>query len=161
MRFFTNRFHISLLGLALGACIWTSPLSYAQEPGPPPPPDDMGPPPGMSAPKMNVDKEIARMTKRYALSDTQKSQIRPILIEEQNKMDALFKDDSLAPEDRFAKMRAIHEEQVARISAVLSDTQREKYQKDQQRMNRPDGPDGPDGPPPPPPGDAGGGPSPL
>lgn len=159
MTFCENRPSTLLLGLALTMWIGASHVLIAQEPGPPPP-DGMGPPPGMSAPRMNVDKEIVRMTKRYALSDTQKSEIRPILIEEQHKMEALFQDDSLAPEDRFAKLRAVHEEQVTRISAILSDAQRAKYQKDQEHMNRQDGPDGPDGPPPPPPGDGGGGPPP-
>jgi hypothetical protein len=111
-------------------------------------------------PSINVDKQLTRMTKQYGLADTQKAQIRPILAEEKKKMDALFQDSSLSPEDRFDKMRAIHEDEVARISPILSDEQRAKYEKDQKRMGREDGDQPPDGPPPPPPDDQGRGPPP-
>jgi hypothetical protein len=129
-------------------------LVIAQAPGPP---DGMEPPPDMRPPKMNVDKEMGKMAKRYALSDAQKLEIRPILEDERHKLDAVFQDSSLAPEKRFSKLRAIHEEQVSRISAVLSDNQRSKYLKDQEWMARDQEPGGP---PPPPPGDEGGGPPP-
>jgi Spy/CpxP family protein refolding chaperone len=108
---------------------------------------------------MNVDKQLARMVKRYSLTDAQKAQIRPILVDVKQKMDAVFKDSSVEPEDRAARIRFIHADQVARISALLSDEQREKYQKDEARMHEDEGPGGPDGPPPPPP-DGGDGPPP-
>jgi hypothetical protein len=109
---------------------------------------------------MNVDKQLSKMTKRYGLSDAQKAQSRPILAEEKKKMDALFQDSSLSPEDRFDKMRAIREDEVARISPMLSDEQRAKYEKDQKQMVREDGDQPPDGPPPPPPDGHGGAPPP-
>jgi hypothetical protein len=144
---------IWLCGLAIAMCFGVGVVNTAQEPGPPPP-DGMQGPPNMPPPKMDVDKEIAKMTKRYGLTDTQKAQARTILAEQQHKLEAMFRDESLAPEERFSKMRAIHDEQVSRISEVLSDSQRAKYQKDQKRMDQPLGPGGP----PPPPGGEGGGP---
>lgn len=107
----------------------------------------------MPPPKMNVDKELATMTKRYSLTDSQKSEIRPILVDQQHKMEALFQDSSLEPDERFSKLRAIHDEQVSKVSAVLTDSQRAKYQKDQKRMEQRPGPEGP-----PPPDGPGGGP---
>lgn len=154
MKRIEGRLKVWLCGLAFAVCFGAGAGIIAQEPGPPPP-DGMQGPPDMQPPKMNVDKEIANMTKRYGLSDTQKAQIRPILVEQQHKFEAMFQDTSLAPEERFSKMRAIHDEQVSRISEVLSDSQRAKYQKDQKRMSQAPGPDGP---PPPPPGGDGGGP---
>lgn len=150
MRSFRNLGQAGLCGMIFVLCVGAASLGIAQEPGPPPP-DGMQGPPGMQPPKMDVDKEIARMTKRYALTDAQKTQVRPILVEQQHKMELVFQDSSLSPEDRFAKIRAIHDEQVSRVSEVLSDSQRSKYQKDQKEM----GP-GPEGMPPPP--DGGGGP---
>lgn len=144
-RFNTRRL-AGLCGLFFALCMGASSLAIAQAPGPPP--DAMQGPPDMQPPRMDIDKEIEHMTKRYGLSDAQKTQIRPILVEQQHKFDALFQDSSLAPEDRFGKMRAIHDEQVARVSERLSDSQRAKYQKDQKRTGP--GP-GPDGMPPPPP----------
>ncbi len=148
-----GKIQIAVCVLAGTMCIAMGQTTLCQEPGPPPGP--MGTPPSM-----NVDKQLSKMTKRYGLSDAQKAQIRPILAEEKTKMDALFRDSSLSPEDRFDKMRAIREDEVARISPILSDEQRAKYEKDQKQMGREDGDQPPDGPPPPPPDDQGGGPPP-
>jgi hypothetical protein len=108
--------------------------------------------------KMDVDKELARMTKRYALSENQRSQLRPVLVDIKAKMDALSKDSSMEFGERMEKMRAIRDEQTSRISAILSDDQRAKYQKDMERKARDMGDGPPDGPPPG--GDQGGGPPP-
>ncbi len=154
MRHIEGRLKIWLCALTVAMCFGASAVTAAQEPGPPPPGGMQGPP-DMSPPKMNVDKELSNMTKRYALTDTQKAQIRPILVEQQHKLETLFRDESLSPEERFSRMRVIHDEEVSRISNVLSDSQRAKYQKDQKRMDQPPGPGGP---PPLPPGGEGGGP---
>ena len=130
--------------VALFAVLPASHSILAQEPGPPP----MGGPP----PAMDVDKQLSSMTKHYALSDAQKTQIRPILADAKKQMDALFQNTSLAPEDQFAAMRRIHDDEVSKISAILNDNQRAKYQKDQERMMHE--PPGDPGPPP----DGGGGP---
>jgi Spy/CpxP family protein refolding chaperone len=107
----------------------------------------------MQPPKMDIEKEIANMTKRYGLTDAQKEEIRPILVAQQYKLEQVFQDVSLAPEERLPKLRAIHDEQVAKVSEILTDGQRTKYQKDQKRMGHGSGPDGP-----PPPLDGIGGP---
>jgi Spy/CpxP family protein refolding chaperone len=120
---------------------WQTALS--QEPGPPP--GGMGGPPSM-----NVDDQLSQMTKRYKLSDAQQAQIRPILADTKKKMDDLFQNSSLPPDEQFKSMRAIHDDEVTRISAVLNDDQRAKYQKDQKHMGPPGG-DGMEGPPPGPP----------
>jgi hypothetical protein len=107
---------------------------------------------------MNVNQEVARMTKRYALSESQQTQIRSILLDQKKKMTELFQDSSLLPEDRFRQLRALSAEQVSRIEDVLSPKQRSKYEKDHARAAEEEWP-GPDGPPPPP-GDEGAGPPP-
>jgi len=48
-------------------------------------------------------------------------------------VDALSKDSSAEFGERMQRMRAIREEQTSRISAILSDEQRAKYQKDMER----------------------------
>ncbi len=148
-----------ILGLLVSTWLAATYSAGAQEP-PPAPPDGMEMThPDM--PRMDVDKELARMTKRYGLSDSQKAQIRPVLVEIKAKMDTLSKDSSAEVGEWMQKMRAIRGEQTSRISAILSDDQRAKYLKDMERKahDQDDGP--PDGPPPPPPsGDQGGGPPP-
>jgi len=151
------RLQETIFGLV--ACTWLA-AAYpagAQEP-PPPPPDGMDMPhPDM--PKMDVDKELAQMTKRYGLSESQKAQIRPVLIDVKAKMDALSKDSSTELGGRMQMMQAIRDEQTSRISAILSDEQRAKYQKDTERKAHDQGDGPPDGLPPPS-EDQGGGPPP-
>lgn len=108
-------------------------------------------------PKMDVNKELTRLTKRYALSEVQKAQIRPVLVDVKAKMDAWSKDSSTKFGERMQEMRAIHDEQISRVPAILSDEQRAKYQKDTERnvRDRNDGP--PDGSPLPPSEGQGGG----
>src|SRR5690349_21463119 len=96
----------AVVGVLLTGC-WRA---EAQEPGPPPQ-DGMGPPPSAAMqPRINVDKELARLSKRYALSGDQKIQVREILLDEKRKMGALFTDSSTRREESFAKMRAIRED---------------------------------------------------
>jgi hypothetical protein len=145
-----------ILGLVVGSSLAATYAAGAQEP-PPPPPDGMDMPhPDM--PKMNVEKELARMTKRYGLSENQKVQIRLVLVDVKTKIDALSRDSSTDFGERMQKMRAIRDEQTSRISAILSDDQRAKYHKDMERNARDQGDGPPDGPPPP--GGEGGGPPP-
>jgi hypothetical protein len=158
MRRIMARLQGILFGLAVGAWLAATYLAGAQEP-PPPPPDGMEMP-RPDVPKMDVDKELARMTKRYALSEIQKAQIKPVLVNLKARMDALSKDSSTEFGERMQKMLAIREEQISRISAILSDDQRAKYRKDTERQMRDQGDGPPDGPPPPPPGGEGGGPPP-
>ena len=160
MRHVMARLQGMIFGLVVGTWLAAAYSARAQEP-PPPPPDGMEmPPPDM--PKMDVDKELARMTKRYSLSDSQKAQILPVLADVKAKMDALFKDAPADFGEQMQKMRAIRDEQISRISAILSDDQRAKYQEDMQRQAHDWGDGPPDGSPlPPPPGDQGGGQPPL
>ncbi len=163
MQHWRRNIQFAFCGLALATLLGGVAPAFGQEPGPPPP-GDMGPPPDFDGapPGRNVDRDLARMVKRYGLSDEQKAEIRPILVDEKQKLDAIFKDSSLAPEDRSAKIKAIHSDEVARVSALLTDDQRAKYQKDETRARQNDDGMGPDGGPPGPPpgGDSGGGPPP-
>jgi hypothetical protein len=107
-----------------------------------PPPGAMGIPGALGPPSMNVDKELAKMAKRYGLTETQKIQIRPILVEEKQRMEDLFKDSSHPPEDVFSAMRNIRREETSRVSLILTDRQCEKYRRDQEQVERQPGADG-------------------
>lgn len=157
MRTAIRKLPLMIACMLLFALLPTGHMAAAQEPGLPP--DGMGPPMNSEPPTMNVNKQLAKMAKRYSLSDTQKEQIRPILEDVKKRIDGLFQDSSLAPEDRFSTMRSIHDDETSRVSAVLNDDQRAKYQKDQERKaNQPS--DEELGPPPGPPPDSEGGPPP-
>ncbi len=78
--------------------------------------------------------QVARMTKRYNLSADQQTQIKPILANQQQQMQALREDSSLSRDDKMAKMKSIREDSSTKIQAILNDTQKQKYAQDQQRM---------------------------
>ena len=127
---------IALSGLfVLGAAVSTQ--VHAQEPGGAPetaaPPPDQGGGPGRRG-MMDPDQQLARMTKRYKLSADQQGQIKPILDNQQQQMQALRQDSSLSPEDRRAKMMSIRSDSRSKIEALLNDDQKKKFDEDQQRM---------------------------
>jgi hypothetical protein len=88
----------------------------------------------MGRQQMDPDQQVARMTKRYNLSADQQAQIKPILANQQQQMQALRGDSSLSRDDRMAKMKGIREDSSTKIQAILNDTQKKQYAEDQQRM---------------------------
>jgi periplasmic protein CpxP/Spy len=119
-------------GLVCGAQL------FAQEPGSVPetsaPPPVQGPGGGRRG-MMDPDQQLARMSKRYNLSADQQSQIKPILVSQEQQRAALRGDSSLSPEDRKAKMQSIRSDSDTKIEAVLKDDQKKKFEQD--RMQGP------------------------
>jgi protein CpxP len=94
--------------------------------------------------RMNPDRQLEHMTKELGLSADQQNQIRPLLVDRQQKMQALFQDQSIAQQDRRTRMQSIRQESQGKIEAVLNDQQKQKFEAMQER-NRRGGPEG--GPP--------------
>ena len=84
--------------------------------------------------RMNPDAQLQHLTRALDLSADQQSQIKPILEDRQQKMQALFQDQSLSREDRHSKVQAIRSDSTAKIEAVLNDQQKQKFEAMQQRM---------------------------
>ncbi len=82
------------------------------------------------------DEQVARMTKRYNLSSDQQAQIKPILANQQQQMQALRQDSTLSRDDKMAKMKSIHEDSSSKIQALLNDGQKQKFAQDQQRREQ-------------------------
>ncbi len=134
------------LAMAATLALGVTGAALAQD-TPPPPPDQAQGQQGRGPMRMDPDRQLEHMTKELDLSADQQSQIKPVLIDRQQKMQAIFQDQSLAREDRRAKMQAIRAESQAKIEAVLNDQQKQKYEAMQQHMGRRGGENGP--PPPP------------
>ena len=115
----------------------------------------MQPPSSASLPQGSVDSQVSTMTQRYDLSDDQATQLRTILQDREEKTSAILKDTSLTPPDLFSKMKSLKEDQITRISAIMTPEQRSKFETDVKQMSAPPSP--PIGFPPPPPGLPGGG----
>jgi len=73
------------------------------------------------------------MTKRYNLSSDQQAQIKPILANQQQQMQALRQDSTLSRQDKMAKVKSIRDDSSAKIQAFLNDGQKQKFAQDQQR----------------------------
>jgi len=132
-----NQFcRIALSGLlATGLTLFTA-AAFAQQDSSTPPAQQGGNGGGgrMGRQQMDPDQQVARMTKRYNLSADQQAQIKPILVNQQQQMQALHGDSSLSQDDRMAKMKGIREESSTKIQAILNDTQKKQFAEDQQRM---------------------------
>jgi periplasmic protein CpxP/Spy len=136
----------TLLTLALGGMLAVGASGFASAQDNPPPPDQG---PGRGAMRMDPNRQLERMTRELSLSADQQSQIRPMLVDRQQKMEAVFKNQSLSQEDRRAKMMSIRQESRTKIEAVLNDDQKQKFEAMEQRGPGRGGPGGgPGGPPP-------------
>jgi len=144
-----------LLTLALGGLLTVggAGAALAQDTPPPPPDQNQAGPPqqgmGRRGMRMDPDRQLERLTRELNLTTDQQTQIKPLLVDRQQKMQALFQDQSAAPEDRRTQGRTINEGTNNSIKALLNDDQKQKFDamRDRMRRNGPGG--GPGGPPPP------------
>ena len=83
--------------------------------------------------RMSPDKQLGHLAETLNLTDDQKSQIRPILEDRRQKMQSIRADNSLAAEDKRAKMRGVFDNSNGKIRAVLNDTQKQKFDEMQQQ----------------------------
>ncbi|MGO9438138.1 MAG: hypothetical protein ACLPH3_06975 [Terracidiphilus sp.] len=86
--------------------------------------------------RMNPDRQLEHMTKELGLSADQQNQIKPLLVDRQQKMEALFQDQSISQQDRRTRMQSIRQESQGKIEAVLDDQQKQKFEAMQQERGR-------------------------
>lgn len=92
-------------------------------------------PPAAGARHMPTPDEIVqRMSQQLNLTDQQKDQIKPIIADRQQKMQALREDTSMERPEKMQKMKAINQDSDTKIKAILTDEQKQKYEAMQQEM---------------------------
>ena len=84
---------------------------------------------------MDVDSELAHLTKELDLTEEQRERILPILVEHQRKEQALHQNTSLSSDDRRAQAHAISDETHKEIAPLLTDRQRQVVEAIQQRAH--------------------------
>jgi Spy/CpxP family protein refolding chaperone len=96
---------------------------------------------------MSPDDQLKRMTKEFNLTANQQTKIKPILVDEQKKMEDVRNDSSVDRQTMRGKMMQIRQDSNDQVRALLDDKQKEKFDKqEQERMqNRRGGPGGPGG----------------
>jgi protein CpxP len=122
-------------GLAMSAAV------AQQETAPPPPPDQQqqGPPPDQQqGPEqgrrgMDPGRRAEMLQRRLNLSDSQTAQVRQIFTESRAQMETIQTNTSLAPADRHAQMRSVHQGEEARLKAVLTPDEQAKFDAMQER----------------------------
>ena len=87
---------------------------------------------------MDVDSELAHLTKELDLTPAQQKQIRPLLVEHQQKEKVLHQDQSLSQDELRAKAHAISDETHKQIEAFLTDEQKLKVKAMRERMHHGD-----------------------
>jgi Spy/CpxP family protein refolding chaperone len=131
-----------LLTLALGGLLTLGVTGAAIAQDNAPPAQEQGQP-GPGGPRhMDPDKQLQHLTKELDLTTDQQSQIKPVLVDRQQKLQALFQDQSVSQDDRRTRARSIIGDSNSKIEAVLNDQQKQKFEAMQQRM-RHGGPGGP------------------
>jgi Spy/CpxP family protein refolding chaperone len=81
---------------------------------------------------MSPDARLKRMTKDLNLTSDQQAKIKPILVDEQNKMMDLRNDMSLDRQTMREKMMQLQKDTNDQIRALLNDQQKETFDKLQQ-----------------------------
>jgi len=100
---------------------------------------------------MSPDDQLKGMTKDLKLTADQQAKIRPILVDEQKKMEDLRNDSSGDRQSMRGRMMQIRKDTSEQVRAQLDDKQKEKFDKQEQereermRDRRGPGPGGPDG----------------
>ena len=86
---------------------------------------------------MSADERLKRMTNDFKLTADQQSKIKPILMDEQKKMEDLRNDSSGDRQAMRAKMMQIRQDTNDQVREVLDDKQKEKFDKqEQERQER-------------------------
>ena len=76
----------------------------------------------------DVTAKLQQMSKALQLTPAQKEQIKPILMEEAPKLQALKADTSMPPAQKMMQMRQIREATDAKINPILTPDQQQKLQ---------------------------------
>jgi periplasmic protein CpxP/Spy len=131
-----NRMRNQVIAIALGGmlAIGVTSALYAQDTtGQPAQQTQGGPGRGHG---MDPERQLEHMTKALSLSSDQQTQIKPILQDRDQKMQALWQNQSLSQADRHSQVQAIRQDSDTRIEAVLNDQQKQKFQEMQEHMGR-------------------------
>lgn len=80
------------------------------------------------------DDVVQRLGQKLNLSDDQKAQIKPIIADRQQKMQALRSDTSLRRGQKGQQMKSIMEDSDKKINAILTPDQQKQYAQLEQQM---------------------------
>ena len=83
---------------------------------------------------MSPEERTDHLTQALNLSDDQKGKVLSIFQDEQKQMEAVRSGSSLSRDDRWSKMREIHQNATTQVKGTLNADQAKKFDEMQQRM---------------------------
>ncbi len=83
---------------------------------------------------MTPESRLKMLTEKLNLTVDQQAKLKPILEDQSTQMKALHDDTSLAPADKQAKMKELHESSTEKINVVLTPDQQVKWKQMKQEM---------------------------
>jgi periplasmic protein CpxP/Spy len=119
-----------ILTILAALSFWCAGLAhpaFAQDKAPAPASDTQFPSP---------DQVVDLLATKLALSDEQKSQIRPIIADRQQKIAALRADTSLRKGKRLRQIKSVLDDGDRRIKAILNQQQQAQYAQVEQQMRQ-------------------------
>jgi protein CpxP len=88
--------------------------------------------PAMAA--MTPESRLKMLTEKLNLTEDQQGKIKPMLEDQSKQMKVIHDDASLAPADKQAKMKEVHESSIEKMNAVLTPDQQAKWKQMRQDM---------------------------
>jgi len=83
---------------------------------------------------MTPEDHLKMLTEKLNLTEDQQAKLRPIFEDQSKQMKAIHEDTSLAPADRQAKMKELHESSNEKVNAILTPDQQAKWKQMRQEM---------------------------
>jgi hypothetical protein len=80
------------------------------------------------------DEAVDRLGSKLNLSEDQKAQIKPIIVDRREKLAALQSDGSMRRRKKAREMKSIVEASDKKINALLNDDQKKQYAEIEQQM---------------------------
>jgi len=83
---------------------------------------------------MSPEERTEHLSQALNLSDDQKGKVLSIFQDEQKQVEAVRSDSSLSRDDRWSKMREIHQNTTTQVKGTLNPDQAKKFDEMQQQM---------------------------
>jgi Spy/CpxP family protein refolding chaperone len=77
---------------------------------------------------------LKMLTEKLNLTEDQQTKLKPVLEDQAKQMKAIHEDTSLAPADKQAKMKELHESSIEKMNAILTPDQQTKWKEMRQEM---------------------------
>jgi Spy/CpxP family protein refolding chaperone len=130
----SKKFSIAVFLLALAAGLMVVGLTSHALQTAAPAAQEHGATSGSTMGPMTPEARLKMLTEKLNLTEDQQAKLKPVLEDQAKQMKAIHDDASLAPADRQAKMKDVHESSIEKMNAILTPDQQAKWKQMRQEM---------------------------